>query len=315
MRVVLCLDRRNRRPYKFFYDSLVEFYKSHGYEARQVRLINPNLYADVMALNPDVCVIWNGYSSTYSDHVQKLRKTGMKLVFHEIAWFPQSETMYIDSNGMLGDAIKEEIPSNYDKSAWEKQRAEYLNEVSSLYTTSRQALDKRIVCRPNGKLPNDFILVPGQLERDISTRHFSKIHTMQKLVDLVARFLPDEKIVYRAHPVDRDQKLKLPKNVTVINDTPLYETINKAKVVVGINSTVLLESLLLRKPTFAFGDGVWSVHPGTVIKIRPKDLREAIGNYTDNQIADDFIRHLFNIQIRMKDAKFNERNRRTLLND
>jgi len=314
MKVVLCLDRRTQGPYKNFYDSLVSFYRSHNYEVRQVRLINPKLYSDVLAHKPDVCVIWNGYSTTYSEHVNKLRKTDIKLVFHEIAWFPQSSTMYIDNNGMLGDAIKEPIPQTYDKKAWEKQRSDYISKTCKLYTTSRQAIDRGVICKTKTNvLPNDFVLVPGQLENDISTKHFSKIHTMQKLIHLVAKFLPKERIVYRAHPVARGQKLKIPKNVTVINNTPLHQAINKAKAVVGINSTVLLESLLLRKPTFAFGDGIWSDHKGTIDKVRPKNIRNAINNYVRGDMAEHFVRYLFHIQIPMIGAKFNHRNRKVLL--
>lgn len=317
MRVVMCLDRRDRPPYKNFYDALEALYREEGYEVIYSPLVAHNMDAQALAHNPDVIVIWNGYAGVYAAPVERLRRSGKKLVFHEIAWFPQNMTMYVDNGGIIGHALRaDRILMNYDIGRWNQRRNSYLGLVYSQYTTSRQAVDCGVKAGPMQDMPEKgYVLIPGQLEEDTSMK-FCQIRTMQALIDTVASHLPEERIIYRPHPVRREQALRLPPNVTKVTHTPLYPTLEGAKAVVGLNSTVLLEALLMRVPAFALGDGVWSAHPATVYKVTPPQMAAAvrlIENHQHDVLKEAFVRHLFEVQIRMDKPVFNERNRRVLL--
>lgn len=229
--------------------------------------------------------------------------------------------MYMDNRGLHGDAMYDEsIEQDYDKASWEAEKKAYLATVEGKYNTSMEAKENRISNDTEVKgLPDDYVLLIGQLENDTSML-FNPIQRMQQLVDEVATALPDTTIVYRPHPISvarNRHKVTLPGNVVLVSKSPLYATMRAARAVVGLNSTVLLEAALIGKPAIAMGDGVWKSHQSTIIRTDKVNLRNTLAICTQEEVdwsrRDAFIRHLFHIQVQMDKPVFNDRNKKVLL--
>jgi capsule polysaccharide modification protein KpsS len=126
-------------------------------------------------------------------------------------------------------------------------------------------------------LPNDFILVPLQLEADTSILHDSAyIKTMYSLVGFVSKHFFDFPVVVCKHPKDSSEYNF--KNVIYTTNISTLSLIPHARAVIGINSTLLIESLIYSKPVLALGKNVASgkgvFYEGEGAFLNPRKLLE-----------------------------------------
>lgn len=314
MKVALVLDDRQHTPgYKKFYDAVRAFYRSHNYEILETHIHQEPSVKKVQDFKPDVVFLWNGYHSSQIKVANPLRGGNWKVIFHEVGWLPQSSTMYMDNHGVCGDALKHEewIPFNREK--FIEARNVLVDRNMDLHSTSKQVGDmgRKRLASPEAPHPG-YILVLGQLEQDTSMLWAGDTKTMQALVDLVARTFPGDRIIFRPHPVQGVQ-LVLPKNVEIVHSTGLYRTILNADAVIAINSTALLEALLLHVTPVALGRGVWPDDGSVVKRASESTLRHSLGEEVDWLRADHFLWHLMNVQVSITNPVFNERNQRVML--
>lgn len=192
-------------------------------------------------VRPDVIFIWNGGSDGDVITTQHADMLEIPCRFGELGWFPQSETIYFDTDGT--------------------------NARSSIrrFDLSTRTVDPRLDvwltdwhARHEAPAPGltGYIFVPLQDERDLNITLASPYETMDAFVTALATKFPSERFIVRPHPSFSDVALRPHANVMVRSDGPLHGWIKHADAVVGINSTVLLESLAWSKPTHAVGAGL-----------------------------------------------------------
>ncbi|MBU1298421.1 MAG: hypothetical protein KKF20_06490 [Bacteroidetes bacterium] len=211
-------------------------------------------------LKPDYIILWNG--DLPKDDIVKnwAIKSDIPIIYVEMGWFPQEKTVYFDFRGVNASSeirgIKLKRVSLYQRKKLHMFLQKYHQEMN-LY---------------GNKLPSDFIFVPLQVETDSNILKNSAIKTMKGLVERVASIFKDEIIIVRPHPKHPDVKLGRIPNMCVDTSSDLHNLVKKARVVVGINSTVLLEALTYFKPVVALGEGLFSNHN---VLIEGRDLTNA----------------------------------------
>ncbi len=209
-----------------------------------------NFFEDLFAtFLPEKIFIWNGGHDYQQDFINYCANIGLKksLFFAELAWFSQKEYFYFDPigvNGASSISVSKPKPLNSVETRkicnWLEGFNRQLRKLDTIEKT---------------------VLVPLQLESDTSITEFSPFSTMLDFLNFLDGWLPTELTVYvRNHPLSANNEVlsQMPSRFLLSGDSTLYDAIEKAEYVVGINSTVLLESLALGKKVYAFGKGVFS---------------------------------------------------------
>lgn len=199
----------------------------------------------------DMVIIWNSLEPcTYwiKDICIQLNK---KYLFLEYGFIPQKGNYHLDSEGIIKQSsLNRSLDWLTNEMANESE--EYIAEF----------LDQK-KWRDRG---SEYILCPLQLPWDCSIYLCSKYKTMDEFIKDVINLYPEEKIIVTPHPMLR--KNDVLKNTEVLSKVTLdiknctMHMAQKAKAVVGINSTVLYESLALGKKTIALGDCPIKTHNG-----------------------------------------------------
>lgn len=206
---------------------------------------------------PDYIILWNG--DLPKDDIVKnwAAKSHIPIIYIEMGWFPQEKTVYFDFRGV---------------NASSEIRGKKLERIS-LHQRKKlhMFLQKyhREMNLSGNKLPSDFIFVPLQVETDSNILKNSAIKTMKDLVKRVVSIFKGKIIIVRPHPKHPDVKFDGIPNIRVDTNSDLHNLVKKARVVIGINSTVLLEALTYFKPVIALGEGLFSNHN---VLIEGKDL-------------------------------------------
>ncbi|MFC1813944.1 hypothetical protein ACFL03_14765 [Thermodesulfobacteriota bacterium] len=203
----------------------------------------------------------NGSDKKDAELVSLIREINpsQKLLFCELGWLPYQKFMFFDSKGFgniseLHDWPIELFPA-VDNNVWNWTK-KYLNHELNPKVDAKG--------RPTIEAPDEeYILVPLQVDNDskiiVGSPHF---RTVSEFIDYIMDVIPKNlKIYFKNHP----QNKKPPKVPISLNSVDITHAnynklslINNAKIVVGINTTFLLESLYLNKPVISFGLDVFS---------------------------------------------------------
>ncbi|WP_444897719.1 hypothetical protein ACJJI5_15395 [Microbulbifer sp. EKSA008] len=213
---------------------------------------------------PQKIIIWNGLTHYQQDFINLARKINPKQTFSflEAGWFPQSVTYYEDPLGVNAQS-EIAITKPRDISLEERQN------IALWKSSYRKNFEN------NNTSDNGYIFIPLQLETDTNITKFSPFSTMKDfLLWAESHTDPSTNIITRQHPLDRSPSYNLlPQNsrIKIDNETPLHQLISKSNCILGINSTVLLESLIYEKPIYAAGDGVFS-SSDAIIRVNLEDI-------------------------------------------
>lgn len=199
----------------------------------------------------DSVYLWNGNFSYQADFLEALKKHRTSINYVEVAWFDQGNTYYCDPEGVNASSkiarCAGEVGSEHNllgKSFAESYRLKKLNGKSDI---------------------GAYILVPMQVESDSNIRLYSPYRSMAEFIEILSGWLPqDVDVVIRRHPKSSMREFPLPERFRWSREDNLFKDIAGARLVIGINSTVLLQSLALGKPVIAFGGGVWGGHTAIV---------------------------------------------------
>jgi hypothetical protein len=204
---------------------------------------------------PDYVFCWNGSSSGDLTTATIAQAFGAKMVFSEQGWFPQATTLYFDMSGCNGKCgTKNRSYASLSPESMKRfldRRRAYIEEIGESERFPGTAFSIR---RPDLSKP---VFVPLQDERDLNIVQDSPFKTMDEFVRFVARTWPDTRFVVRPHPKYPNPALGAYPNVVLDNPKrPMFESLATCGMVVGINSTTLLESALLGFTVISFGESL-----------------------------------------------------------
>ena len=188
---------------------------------------------------PDIIFTWNGISDGDQQMISLYGRD--RFIFAELGFFDHYNTCYFDRSGTnyTSMSLVENLSSNdIDYNLYEK--------IKSLYVKPRL-------------FDNRYVFVPLQDESDTQITKLSPFKTMYELLDYVLclyNFDSDIKILYKQHPRKPSRVPIHNKLVSVSEDVHHY--LPYADSVIGINSTVLFETLLYHQRLLTVGIGVAS---------------------------------------------------------
>jgi hypothetical protein len=200
----------------------------------------------IESFEPTRILTFNGGFRPIHAAVKALRQK-YDFLFAEVAWFTQNDFIYIDRDVHHRSTIAGETP-----------RCKDVSEIIKLIKSKYVPKDKLAI-----ELPEDFVLVPLQLERDTSILYASDyFKDMNSLIGFVRHHL-DAKIpvVVKTHPkrqTDEVEESLRDSGCILVNhpEVTMTDLVSRAKLVVGINSTSLMEALVLGKPIVSLGNSV-----------------------------------------------------------
>jgi len=249
--------RRWHTPGKFFVN-VGDMFERHGIDCYYVvhpdvklkwvddrtswRIESPAELVDIIRpLHPGHVFIWNGNNAGDRETAACAERVGATPVFAEIGWFPQADTIYFDRDGTNFRSSIRRL--NLDTVKVDDRLEQWKRAYRETYTENR--VDEQ-----------GYVFVPLQDETDTNILEASPYGRMNDFVRDLSAQLPDERLIVRRHPRFMDVELDTYSNVEYRNDGNLYDWLTNATAIVGINSTVLLESLVFDKPIFTVGESL-----------------------------------------------------------
>jgi len=226
---------------------------------RQVPRIYNRLFSLLEQQQPACISIWNGHK--YRDNILKAvnKHFSIPVLYLENGLLPSSTTY--DERGINALNSIPRDPSFF--------KAGEFGEYKSRTIVGRKYARK--VSVPQNALPEKYLLVPFQKERDSQILENSPhIKSMAQLFNMVkdaadACDLDDVHVIFREHPSSktaykglRDIASKHP-SLHFDESTPLNDAIANATAVITVNSSVGLEALLLNKKVIVLGDAYYSL--------------------------------------------------------
>jgi hypothetical protein len=199
--------------------------------------VSGNELAIAKTFNPDWVFTWNGNSEGDKLIINEFGRD--KMVFGELGFFDHYTTVFFDFKGVNGDSENLDI--------------ELLPFNELVYSEIRNKHQK------NRLYSGDFIFVPLQDEQDTNITQHSPIKKMDDLLQYVEDNIVLDagvKVLFKQHPKARCQLKSRTNFIEVTEDVHHY--IPYAKQIIGINSTVLLESLIYTNNVITLGKGITS---------------------------------------------------------
>ena len=210
--------------------------------------------AELLAqFRPDRIVIWNGNFPYQIGTRGAIDRAGLteKMLFLEVAWFSQREFIYLDPTGVnLHSSIR---GRSYPRLMTHQKLC--LDQWFDRYRSSR---GMTAASPPTNALR---LFVPLQVDTDTSIREGSPFSSMREFIAFLEGWIPEScQVIIKAHPKAKyDYVLgSTRQNFSIRAAGSIDEFIDAADVVVGLNSTVLLEAAALGKRVVAFGQGLFS---------------------------------------------------------
>ena len=203
----------------------------------------------------DHVFMWNGEGRQTKVIRAACREMGVPCTIVEVGYFPQSKFYVIDPQGINGSASL-----MHDSLDWiQEVHHKKLADIRESHLRGRK-----------WKGGGGYILIPLQLADDTNIVNNSDFTTMTQFIRHCETTFADKKLIFKRHPSDKEEYQSAhPIRV----DGDFLDLAVNADSVYGINSTCLLESLLLGAPTEAIGKGFANAH-----KHQPEKLLAALAD-------------------------------------
>ena len=251
---------------------------------------------------PEFVFCWNGSSAGDITTATLAQANGAKMVYSEQGWFPQAPTLYFDlagCNGKCGTKNRT-YPRLTEEQAngFLSRRKAYIKTVApgELFDAEHFTIRPPDLSKP--------VFVPLQDERDLNIVQDSPFKTMDDFVSFVANRYHQQRFVVRPHPKYPNPALKTYPNV-VLDDPkrPMFESLAGCGMVIGINSTTLLESALLGFTVISMGESL-ATGTGLFVDARPQVNVPTILDTlrVDSEAAQSVLHHLLCVKQMQRDA-------------
>ncbi|KAE9637913.1 glycosyltransferase [Aeromonas veronii] len=196
------------------------------------------LIKQIKAYRPNCILFHNGAHPVYKHVIDSLRSLRIPIVFSELGWFPQKDHVYFDQWGVNG--------------------------LSYIANQTAEQLCERVFNDSNEQsllLKGDYALVVTQLENDTNLIVNSpRFKNNENFISYVISELDESvQIIIKPHPLDKNMERYekfVGKNVSLSHDSDTMQLIKSAHSVIGINSTVLLQSLEYDVNIYSFGRSI-----------------------------------------------------------
>ncbi|MBX9749762.1 MAG: hypothetical protein K5Q68_09130 [Roseococcus sp.] len=223
---------------------------------------------------PDLVIIFNGNFHFQRSFMAEMHRRGWldRCLFMEVGWFTQRDTVQLNLRGVNARSDLVGCPPapllDRQRQMYELWRARYLaSRIGALPQTSGQGAVRRL-------------LVPLQVDTDTAVQESSPFKSMRAFIAYLQDFIPPGwDVVLKAHPkASYDYHLTSSRSdFRFAASGSIYDFIREADLVVGLNSTVLLEAALVGRPVLSFGQGVFTgngvLHEMTPEAPFPKEVR------------------------------------------
>ncbi len=168
--------------------------------------------------------------------------------------------------------------------------------------------DNHFKLKIDSKFTNTILLATSGLGTALDSNSISRIRNYQSHIELVCKTIPklnQKKLQIKLHPF-ADERINIPKIVKTINpDIQIYkhenimELITKSDLVISKYSTVILESMILGKPTMVWLDDDYTetidlpyTKSGASLKFDSKNFKKQIDDfYTDPEIRKNLLKN------------------------
>ena len=205
---------------------------------------------------PDLVAVWNG-SARHCQLLLALLEPSCRAVFFENGLLPNTTTF--DSRGVNYNNSMPRTAAFYR--AYAEQQA-----VASVAPVKLVPRKPRIVGHESINLPERFVFIPFQDDRDTQVRLFSPwVGNMPALFALGERLAAefDFTVIFKEHPSSRESYPELHQRcherLLFANGNSTQELIERSLFVVTLNSTVGIESLLLGKSVLTLGNAFFNI--------------------------------------------------------
>lgn len=222
---------------------LIEYFKRNGHTVEIAYRTRLNFKRIVG--RSDHCFVWGGALPCYKRVRAACRRCDVPLTIIEVGWFPQSRYYHVDDRGInAGSSLMD------DDLDWVTD--EHLRQLDSF---ALNYLNGR-----TWQASNEYILCPLQLEHDTNIVAHSPFRTMQDFIDKVEVEWPARKVLFKAHPLKRRSTYRT--REPMVTSGSFLDMAQHAERVIGINSTCLLEAVMMGVPVTSMGEGLLKRHAG-----------------------------------------------------
>lgn len=237
---------------------------------------------------PDKVILWNGNFPYQVGTIRAFnnRNYANRMLFLEVAWFSQKEYIYLDSKGvnLYSSICNQELPP---LSPLQRLKIEHWFD-----RTRTARLGAQIISRRPGPMR---IFVPLQVDTDTSIREGSPFLDMRAFIEFLEGWLPPHtEVAFKAHPKAHYEYVLGTKRrgFSVRSSGSIDDFISDADVVLGVNSTVLLEAAAMGKRVLAFGRGLFTGCK-VITEAQPNDdPKELFSRPIDQEARARFFYHL-----------------------
>lgn len=212
-----------------------------------VRRVTDTIDKDwIQMIDPDCCITWNGNSDGDRAFIDVVGKD--KMIYGELGFFGHyDKNCYFDRCG---------VNTRHSIIGTSLECSDLMTAANSTICDMLQSQYKK-----SRKWKKPYIFVPLQDETDTQITQYSPFKTMDEFVHHVYDVFrhDDRDILYKAHPrAHTTITLKAPRVYAVTEDVHHY--IPYADQVFGLNSTVMVETLLYHSRIITYGCGIASRH-------------------------------------------------------
>ena len=197
------------------------------------KAVTKNIYVNNIISNnvddidfvPDIIFTWNG--NNIGDKILKKKFSGCKFIYGELTLFDRHNTTFFDPLGIGVYSSLFLCNHSYE-----------FNNSNIIETLKSKYIKPRLV-------DGNYIFVPLQnpLDIDLKKCHAS-LNSLEDLIQFAYNKFPKHKIIYKEHPYFRFPISNLKNNRIIKVNEDCHHFIPYADFVVGINSGVLIETLI-----------------------------------------------------------------------
>ncbi|MDX9702385.1 MAG: glycosyltransferase [Candidatus Auribacterota bacterium] len=244
-------------------------------------------------------IIPNGFHPKYQTTIARIPPH--KRIYIEVAFFPQLKNVYFDLKGIHGySSIR-----NAKLPELTVEQVKELEDFRQFYTGrnfTKIGESFREYSPDEGEKKYDFpfIFVPLQMEND-TAYDLCPFENNQEIVSFIEECFPDWVIIFKNHPNwPSEYNIRQGNILLPVDNRDLRILMIKAKYVVSINSTVLLEALMHKKICASLGEGFSTNHNVCLECHKDRSrLKKLIGWSPDWNKVDRFLYYLLQKQIRI----------------